>query len=523
MRETNGTGKRKGHFLRTLSTILSFLLVSSACVFVLSGMQRVAVAGELHPSRPEVNAPHPVVAEGFSVLQRSYDYGENRLIVLEVENQSDADFDVTVAASFLDDSGATVQQDVRSFDGFAAGWRNCFFFRAEAPFTEFTYQLTAEPAEYPAVASELTLTWRLSRGYAISPEEERRLELEMRSSGQDGLQTVPAIFLDLLYRNRASYAIGFAGEYLVVDPDGEVFAVNSFACEAEAGAQDGVQQSAIYYWEDGDAGAATESAYPEELRGNVTVYVSLTAASDDSDHEPADAPPYIKRNFAIPGLASRTFSVSGKRYTDADGAGDVVVLDVRNVSSEAQSLTIRAQYLSRSGIPLKEETRTFDGFAAGWSNSFLFEPGIEFYSFAYTVESAPYGGSCLAELVDVDWTLSSAVGFPPDVAEHLADYWASGELPAEQKMVCLELTRRSGASLDMLLRGDLLLVGADGRILGRLPESSLLLPAGESVCTATTLCPFDDGGRLPAEVDGGRMRVVYAIRDVSAVADPQTI
>ena len=353
-------------------------------------------------------------------------------------------------------------------------------------------------------------------------EEERRLELEMRSSGQDDLQTVPAIFLDLLYRNRASYEIGFAGEYLVVSPDGEVFAVNTFACET-AGAEDGVQQSAIYYWEDGDAGAFTESAYPEELRGNVTVYVSLTAVSDDSDHEPADAPPYIKRNFAVPGLASRTFSISGKRYTDAEGTGDVVVLDVRNVSSEAQSLTIHAQYLSRSGILLKEETRTFDGFAAGWSNSFLFEPDIEFYSFAYTVESAPYGGSCLAELVDVDWTLSSAMGFPPDMTEHLADYWASGELPAEQKMACLELTRRSEASLDMLLRGDLLLIGADGRIFGRVPESSLLLPAGESVCTAMTLCPFDDDGRLPAEVDGGRMRVVYAIRGVSVVANPQTI
>lgn len=523
--------------LKTVSFTLAFALAIAACVFVLSSGQRTAAAGGLDRYDSEMQFPvdsngeaqDAVYIDGFVVRQRTYSLDGNGIVVLEVENQTEVNCSVTILGNYLDGDGDVVRQETKTFEGFSAGWKNYFFFRADFPFADFTYLLQAEACDGESMASQVELSWKLSRGYAVAPEDEARLEqaeTPADAGNTSAFRTVPAVFLDLLYTNRAEYDIEFAGEYLVIDSNGKAYTVNPFACEAKGQTEGGSKHSVIYYWASEDGGAFADYAglgYPEELRGNVTVYVSLTAAAGGTPSGATGEEPFMTRNFAVQGWADSSFSASGRRYTDETGKNDVVVLDVKNHSGENLALTVRARYLSRFGTLLKEETKTFAGFANGWSNSFIFDPGIEFYEFTYTLESAPYAGTCSASQVTVATSLTDAIGYAPEAPEHLADYWASGVLPPQRSMVCLELNRKNGNALDVRLRGRLLVIGADGRLLCSEPERECLLPAGENVCTALTLCPFEPGGLLPEVLYGNRVRVIYAITGAEVILEPSEV
>lgn len=72
--------------------------------------------------------------------------------------------------------------------------------------------------------------------------------------------------------------------------------------------------------------------------------------------------------------------------------GNVMILSVENKSDEAYTITIDGKYLDANGNVLKTERKTFEGFAANWSNYFVFAPGIEFDKFTFEFSAKKYSG-----------------------------------------------------------------------------------------------------------------------------------
>jgi len=70
--------------------------------------------------------------------------------------------------------------------------------------------------------------------------------------------------------------------------------------------------------------------------------------------------------------------------------GNVIIMSVENKSDEAYTITINGKYLDANGNVLKTESQTFEGFAANWSNYFVFAPGIEFDKFTFDFSSKKY-------------------------------------------------------------------------------------------------------------------------------------
>ena len=89
------------------------------------------------------------------------------------------------------------------------------------------------------------------------------------------------------------------------------------------------------------------------------------------------------------------FVVKDKKYTFE--GNDLVIVSVENQTNKNYSVTVEGTYLDKDGNVLKTETQTFDQYSAGFSQYFLFEPGIAFDKFTYTFEATESVGPFYAK------------------------------------------------------------------------------------------------------------------------------
>lgn len=87
---------------------------------------------------------------------------------------------------------------------------------------------------------------------------------------------------------------------------------------------------------------------------------------------------------------SGEFVVSEKKY-DYNGA-NLMLLYVENQTNHHYDITIHGTYLDENGEIIEEESQTFEGFASGWSNNFIFYPRKAFDSFTYELETVESAG-----------------------------------------------------------------------------------------------------------------------------------
>lgn len=145
--------KNKKH----LVTILLFAL----CICMLCGCTSEQGGGhysiESYDAESKIIVSQPLDAElsdepSFLVKEKRYTFEGNGLMVLDVTNQSGADYSITVTGVYQDESGEVLATETQTFDGFAAGYQNYFVFDPGAPFADFSYTFEAEPYDGTAYA-----------------------------------------------------------------------------------------------------------------------------------------------------------------------------------------------------------------------------------------------------------------------------------------------------------------------------------------------------------------------------------
>ena len=94
---------------------------------------------------PAVEAPESSqVASGFVAKQKKYDYGENNIIILNVTNQNEKNYSVTINGFYLDAEGKVIKSETQSVEGYAAGYEKYFIFHPEVAFNNFVFTLEAD-------------------------------------------------------------------------------------------------------------------------------------------------------------------------------------------------------------------------------------------------------------------------------------------------------------------------------------------------------------------------------------------
>ena len=93
---------------------------------------------------PATEAPESSqVASGFVAKQKKYDYGENNIIILNVTNQNEKNYSVTINGFYLDADGKVIKSETQSVEGYAAGYEKYFLFNPDTAFESFIFTLTA--------------------------------------------------------------------------------------------------------------------------------------------------------------------------------------------------------------------------------------------------------------------------------------------------------------------------------------------------------------------------------------------
>ena len=132
----------------------------------------------------------------------------------------------------------------------------------------------------------------------------------------------------------------------------------------------------------------------------ITVYILIFAVL--SSLASCSIPSYENSSTASGSQASEVagFITSARKY-DYKG-GNVAVLNVENRSDKAYTITIKVYYKDSRGNNIATATTTFDGFPAGYSNNFFFDPNGIFNSFTYDITAVEYKGKSNVGSIVID-------------------------------------------------------------------------------------------------------------------------
>lgn len=146
---------------KRLATVLLFAL----CTCMLCGCGSEQGGGqysiESYDAESKIIVSQPLDAEisdepSFLVKEKQYAFGENGLTILDITNQSGADYSITVTGVYYNESGEILATETQRFDGFASGYQNYFVFDPGAPFADFSYTVEAEPFDGTAYAKDVS-------------------------------------------------------------------------------------------------------------------------------------------------------------------------------------------------------------------------------------------------------------------------------------------------------------------------------------------------------------------------------
>lgn len=92
------------------------------------------------------------------------------------------------------------------------------------------------------------------------------------------------------------------------------------------------------------------------------------------------------------------FSLKEKKY-DYNGA-NVSIVQVESKTQQAYTITITGKFKDASGKVLKIESKTFEGFPAGWSNYFVFQPDVKYSSVTWDMKTKEYNNVTYAQYLE---------------------------------------------------------------------------------------------------------------------------
>ena len=109
------------------------------------------------------------------------------------------------------------------------------------------------------------------------------------------------------------------------------------------------------------------------------------------------------------------FLAKQKKYNY--GENNIVMLNVTNQNTDNYSVKVEGYYLDADGKVLKTETKFVEGYAAGYVKDFLFNPGIAFDGFKFTLTAEKFSGECYEDdfyMKDLVLRQGTSPGFTPE-------------------------------------------------------------------------------------------------------------
>ena len=85
----------------------------------------------------------------FVVKDKKYTFEGNDLVIVNVENQTNKIYSVTITGTYLDKNGNVLQTETQTFDQYYPGFSQYFLFEPKMQFDKFTYTFDAKESHDP--------------------------------------------------------------------------------------------------------------------------------------------------------------------------------------------------------------------------------------------------------------------------------------------------------------------------------------------------------------------------------------
>lgn len=161
---------------------------------------------------------------GFVVSEKKYDYKSANLMLLNIENQTDKNYNVTIKGKYLNENGEIIKEEAQTFKAFPAGWSNNVIFFPKIAFDSFKYELETEEyvpeplrsdhdgnpfASYVDLTYEKNLNWIRT----ISGGDENGHSIEARE----------LLFYATLINSHSSITVGADFHVILLNEQGEIY------------------------------------------------------------------------------------------------------------------------------------------------------------------------------------------------------------------------------------------------------------------------------------------------------------
>ena len=156
--------------------------------------------------------------DGFVIKSKKYDYEDNNVVIMNVENQSENNYTVTVDMTYYDDGGNEITKESQSFEGFSANWQKYFMFKPDRAFSSYEYKLTTENFSGECYGKNFN--------FEHTGVREGRVSLGLDENGNSkGLGK--GILSDIVVRYEFSEILDFWVTPIFFDPNGEIYFIDS--------------------------------------------------------------------------------------------------------------------------------------------------------------------------------------------------------------------------------------------------------------------------------------------------------
>jgi len=247
-----------------MKTKILCLLLSILFVLALTACGDTPVVTTPPESTPVQTTPSRTENAGeFVVSGEKYAYKDKDVLLLNVENQTDKNYDVTAVVHYFDAEGYEIKTQKQTFVGWAAGYQNYFLFQPDITFETFTYDLDLKEVGGETCYSKYIVTefagLREIMGYPR--------ELVMKGD----YTQCPMLFTQYKVENKSTSELIASGRYVLIDKNGGIYTIIAFGQKYMPQTED--HHNDELYW----TKTTEKLVWPEELTKDVKAIFVVTS------------------------------------------------------------------------------------------------------------------------------------------------------------------------------------------------------------------------------------------------------
>lgn len=156
------------------------------------------------------------VSGDFIVKEKKYTFEGNNLVILDVTNETDKNYSVTVKGTYFDESGKEIKSETQTFDQYSSGYQGYFLFQPNIQFDSFKYTIETKETEGPFYAKDI--------GFKFNGLQEMRVtitEEEMKNN----FTKYPTILASFSHSYSGNTEVQAYIKWVLVNENDEIIAV----------------------------------------------------------------------------------------------------------------------------------------------------------------------------------------------------------------------------------------------------------------------------------------------------------